>query len=292
MIALKDWFARPRVSLMMAAAGALIGLGAAGASLFTTRGPATWAVPAEDAAVVNGRPILQSDYTTQIEMELGVPFAKATPEQRRQVLDEMIREELFVQRGLELNEPGVDAATRAAIVLAVQQQIAVDATSEVPTEARLKAFYESHRAKYETVGEMTLRDFVPAPGAAGDPARAAAALKAGQPIDAVMKAQGLKDSGKLDGTELYFAVELHLGAPLYKAAVGLKDGEVAGPIVSDGQPHILVMAHNKPPVAEPYAEARDAVYNDYKEDLETRLRDGEYRFLRGRSDVRIAPQNR
>lgn len=292
MTSVKDWMAKPSVSLWMAAAGAVLGLAFAGASLFSTRGPSTWSVPPEDAAVVNGRPILMSDYTTQLEMELGIPFLKATKAQRAQILDDMIREELFVQRGLELNEPGVDAGTRAAIVLAVQQQIAVDATAEAPTEAKLREYYDAHRAKYASVGEMTLRDLVPAPGKAPDMAAAAAALRSGRPLAAVMADNGLVDSGKLNGTELYFAVELHIGKALYNAALPLADGQVAGPIMDGGAPHILVMAHNKKPVSESFEDARDEVYNDYKESTEQGLRDGEYRFLRARSDVRIADQNR
>jgi hypothetical protein len=290
MASIKDWMARPRVSLLMAAAGALIGLAVAGASLFTTRGPSTWEVPPENAAMVNGRPILMSDYTTQLEQELGVPFLKATREQRQQVLDEMIREELFVQRGLELNEPGVDAGTRAAIVLSVQQQIAVDANAEQPSEAKLRKYYEDNRAKYESVGEMTLHDLVPARPDA-DMAGAAAALKAHQPLAVVMGKYGLKESGKINGSELYFAVELHIGKPLYREALKLDDGQSAGPFVDGGVPHVLVMDKNKKPVAESFEDAKDDVYNDYKESTEQALRDGEYRFLRSRSDVRIAKQN-
>ncbi|HTK33849.1 MAG TPA: peptidylprolyl isomerase [Caulobacteraceae bacterium] len=292
MMSAKTVLERSRVSLLMAAGGAVLGLVLAGASLFSTRAPSTWTVPPEDAATVNGRPILQSDFTAQTEMELGVPFNKATPEQRRQILDEMIREELFVQRGLELNEQAVDPAIRNAIVLSVQQQVAVDATAETPTEARLRAFYDSHKAKYESVGEMTLHDLVPAPGAPARMAEAAEALKAGTPLALVKPAYGLTDSGKLDGTELYFAAELHIGRPLFQIAARLSDGQVAGPVTVAGAPHLLVMEHNKRPVAERYEDARDEVYHDYKEALETRLRDGEYRFLRSRSTVMIAPQNR
>ena len=292
MTTLADWAARPSVALAMCAAGAIAGIAVAGVSLFSTRGPSTWAVPLEDAATVNGRPILMSDYTTQVEMELGVPFMKATPAQRQQVLDEMIREELFVERGLELNEPAVDSGTRTALVLSVQQQIAVDAAAEQPSEAKLRAFYQAHRDKYEEVGEMLLHDLVPAPGRAPNMAAAAASLKAGQPMGRIMEREGLKESGKLFGSEFYFGAAIHLGPRLFKIASALADGQSTGPVMDGGVPHILVMEHNKRPVPESFEDAHDAVYADYREAAAQALRDSEYRFLRTRSDIRIAPQTR
>src|SRR5438309_2078778 len=97
-----------RRSLIALAIGAVIGLGIAGFGLFTAKGTGTHTVPPEDAALVNQQPILISDFTTQLQNEFGIPISKATPAQRKKVLNDIISEELMVQRGMEMNLPGSD----------------------------------------------------------------------------------------------------------------------------------------------------------------------------------------
>ena len=97
------WPESGRLSLLLWAAGALIGLGAAGFALFTAKGTATSTVPPEYIATVNQRPVYLSDYLDQLQAQFNVTMETASVEQRRKVLDDMIREELFVRRGLELD---------------------------------------------------------------------------------------------------------------------------------------------------------------------------------------------
>jgi hypothetical protein len=119
-------------SITLFSLGAAIGLGIAGFGLLTSKGTATHVVPPENVALVNQRPILRTDFIAQTETELGKPFGEATIAERLKVLDEMIREELFVQRGLELDFPGTDPDTRTALVAAVEQQVVADVTIHQP----------------------------------------------------------------------------------------------------------------------------------------------------------------
>src|SRR5580692_9384828 len=90
----RDSMAHPR-SFVLMGGGALLGLLMAGYSLFTARGTSTLIVPPEDVALVNQQPISRSDYLQQLQTLYGVDLQHATAEQRRRVLDDMIREELF-----------------------------------------------------------------------------------------------------------------------------------------------------------------------------------------------------
>jgi hypothetical protein len=58
-------------SMVLCAIGAVIGLIIAGIGLFSARGTATNNVPPEDIALVNQRPVLRSDFVTQLESETG-----------------------------------------------------------------------------------------------------------------------------------------------------------------------------------------------------------------------------
>ena len=121
----------PRRSLIFLAIGAAAGLLIAGFGLFTAEGTSTRRVPAEDIALVNRRPLLMVDFIAQLMDGEGVTLAQSTKEQRDKVLNAMIREELLVQHGLELDFPSVDTDVRTALVAAVEQQVMADIAAEI-----------------------------------------------------------------------------------------------------------------------------------------------------------------
>jgi hypothetical protein len=271
----------------------VLGLLAAGFSLFTAKGTATRSVPAEYIAVVNQRPLYVSDYLDQLTTQFNVSLENASPEQRRTVLQDMIREELFVQRGLELDEPGTDPDVRNALVAAVQAQIAVDATSQVPNDAELTDFYRAHLARYSSIGYLTVADLVAPPNVSGAAAEAsltsaAAALRAGEPLAAVKRQFGLEESGMAVGEQVYFAAKLHLGDRLFAVAAALEGGQVAPPVkAEDGRFHLLYMVANNPPQPRTFALARNEVYGDYRQELLRRIREREFNYLKDKADIRI-----
>jgi len=281
-----DWaeVSRSR-SFMMMGFGALLGLVLAGFALFTAKGTASHSLPPEDVALVNNQPILKADFISQVEAAYGAPFAQASREQKLKTLGDMIREELFVQRGLELGMPGSDPDTRNALVAAVEQQVVEDVTSQNPTDAELAAYFAAHRARYADEGRMTVTDYV-----SRDPkavSAAAAEVASGAAPAAVAARQGLKDSGKTHGEEFYFAARLHLGPALFQAAQALPSGQVSAPLPQADGVHLLVMAGNKPPTPQPFAVARPQVLNDFKTEAEKRLQTSDEAYLRGKSDILI-----
>ena len=76
----------------------------------------------------------------------------ATVDEREKVLDDMIREELLVQRGKELDVASTDPEVRSALVNAVELEIAADAITSQPNEAKLRAYYEAHRGNSPPMG--------------------------------------------------------------------------------------------------------------------------------------------
>src|ERR1700689_334705 len=147
-------------SFALMAAGVLIGLALAGYSLFTARSASTLIVPAEDVALVNQQPVSRADYLALLQTLYGVDFSHATQEQRHKVLDDMIREELFVQRGKELDVASTDPDVRSALVNAVELEIAENAITAQPSEAALRQFFETHQDRYVSEGVMRVRDLL------------------------------------------------------------------------------------------------------------------------------------
>jgi len=277
-----------RRSFVLMSGGALAGLLMAGYSLFTARGTSTLIVPPDDVALVNQQPISRSDYLQQLQTLYGVDLPHATAAQRRKVLDDMIREELFVQRGKELDVASTDPDVRAAMVNAVELEIAADAITAQPSEAQLRAYYALHRARYASEGIMTLRDYVfPASGSAAA-AEAAETLKSAPATPALLARWQARDSGKVSDEEFYFAAKIHLGESLFEAARGLPDGGVSAPIVRADAIHVLYMVKNEKPVPFDFAAARDRVLTDFRNEAIGHLRSGDEVFLRKRANVVIA----
>ncbi len=291
----------PARSLVFLSIGTIIGLGIAGYGLFTAKGTVTHVVPPENVAVVNQRPILRTDFIAQAEALYNMPFGEMTPQQRIRVLQDMIREELFVQRGLELDFPSNDPDTRAALVAAVEQQVAANVTAGRPSDAELMKYYEENAAKYSSEGLMTLHDLLlPKARAAAPDAlilmrQAADALRSGTAVEAVIKTYGLEEVGGGRGRgappgneEFYFAQKIHVGDAVFSVALSLDDGQVCDPVVADDGIHIVQMVKNVRPVAATFERARSQVLQDYNEAAKKRLEAADEKYLRGKADILVA----
>jgi SurA N-terminal domain/PPIC-type PPIASE domain len=277
-----------RRSFVLMTMGALAGLGLAGYALFTARGASTLRVPAEDVALVNQQPISRGDFLMLLQALYGVDLSHATREQRQKVLNDMIREELFVQRGKELDLASSDPEVRSALVNAVELEISENAITAQPSEAALREFYARHQDRYVSEGIMTVQDWVFPAGELPDIAAKIETLKSAVLLPDALARFHAHDSGKTKGDEFYFAAKLHLGDQLFAIARELPDGTASSPIsLSDGI-HVLYMVKNKRPVPFDFAKARPQVLNDYRNQAIEQLKAGDESFLRKRANVRVA----
>lgn len=287
---------------MLLALGALTGLAIAGYGLFTAAGTATRGVPPEAIATVNRRLILRTDYVTQVQTQFGVPFAEATPEQKQRVLDDMIAEELMVQRGLDADLASYDPEVRQALVNGVELQIFADVLASQPSEEQLREHYAKHKDRYVRDGIMQLRDLVVPSGPQGSAdqatqsARAAVdELRHGAKLDAVMEKYALKDSRKLLdsghvdlGDVFDFSAQARLDPAVFKVAAALKAGEISEPVAAADGIHVIVMSKREPPHQREYAEVANEVWADLKKEAQERVRKANLGYLRGKADVQIA----
>ena len=277
-----------RRSFVLVAAGALSGLIMAGYALFTARGTSTLFVPPEDVALVNQQAISRSDFLQQLQTLYAVDLAHSTPAERNKVLNDMIREELFVQRAKELDVASIDPEVRSAMVSAVELEIAADAITAQPTESQLRAYYESHRLRYASEGTMVLHDYVFLLNEANAAAQAAEFLRSSDVTPSLLAKLHASDSGKVTGEEFYFAAKIHLGSPLFEIAQKLPDRGVSAPIQREDGIHVLYMVNNKKPAPFDYQTARAQVLTDFRSDAIGHLRTQDEAFLRKRANVVIA----
>jgi parvulin-like peptidyl-prolyl isomerase len=286
----------PTRSMICFALGAVIGLGIAGFGLFTAKGTATHVVPPENVALVNQRPILRTDFIAQTEVETSKPFGDATLAERLKVLNEMVREELFVQRALELDFPGTDPDSRTALVAAVEQQVVADVTTHQASDAELNKYFEANRAKYATEGSMLLHNLVlPEPKASAPDAmaiaqKAADELRSGRSLAEVEKAYGLQELVPEHAGEeqFYFAEKIHLGDTLFETAMTLDAGDVSAPLRAADGIHIVQMVKNMKPLPLTFERVRSQVLTDFTNAAKQRLEDADERYLREKAEILIA----
>lgn len=290
----------PRRSLALFACGTALGLGIAAYGLFTAAGTRIVGVPAEDVALINGRHILRSDFVAQTQVETATPYDQTTKEQRLKVLGEMIDEEIMVQRGLEVDLAASDPDVRAAEVAGVQLEVDADVLAQQPSDAQLEAYFNMHRDKYSGEGIMTLRDLIVQPDENTSPQQArtkakvaAEAFRKGGSSDDIAATNGLKDSGKLDRGDMFdFAVRIKLSPQLYAIASKLSAGQASDPVDDAGATHVLFMEKRQRPAERSFADARDAVFQDYKKDEQARVEAANMQYLKSKADIQLAPEFR
>jgi hypothetical protein len=292
---------RPHRTLALPGLGAALGLLIAGIGLFRAAPIPVTTVPPGYVALVNQRAILMSDFVKQVESEIGVTFAEATVAQRRQVLREMIDEELLVQRGLALDLPELEVEARSALVDGVNTQVAAPLLAQAPTDAELRAFYTAHRSDYAAGGDMRVRDIVLHVGgyqnvnqstaqAEADAEEAIYQLRSGAALDYVMQHFGFADSGLLEsGEQSDFIAKLRLGPQLFQVASALRDGEVSEPVATPDGVHVLVMERRRPPRFTEFEAARNQVYEAYRKAQLGRVQQENLKFLRGSAQILLVP---
>jgi parvulin-like peptidyl-prolyl isomerase len=285
-----------RRSLVLFACGALIGLAFAGYSLFTAKGTRTSTVPPEAMVLINGRPILRSDFTTQVQTQFSMPFDQSSPAQRREVLHDMIAEELSVQRGVEIDLASFDPDVRASLVAGVELEVTANVLAQQPTQGQMRQWYGKHKEKYASDASFRLRDFVARTGTTRDAAKAmadatqaVAALRSGRSPEQVAKAFGLEDSGSVDtGMVFDFAAKAKLEAPVYAAASRLAAGGVSDPVATADGVHVVVMIEHHASEPQAYEAVADRVWADYKKEAKDQVLRSNVDFLRNRADVQLS----
>jgi len=264
------------------AAGALAGLAAAAASLLG--GGAAEPLAAGAVARVNGTPIRSEEYERLLAALASDRRAPLADEDRRRVLDRLIEEELLVQHALALGLARSDRRVRADLVSAVLGSLAAASDGYQPGDAEVREFYESQRDYFAGPGRLRVRQVYVAVDAAGEPAareraeRAAARLRAGEPLERVRAELGSLEVAPLPDALLPPAkLREYLGPTALLAALDLGVGRASDPVRSAQGYHVLVLVEREPGGAPPLEEIAPQVR------AELRRREGD-RMLRERLD--------
>jgi parvulin-like peptidyl-prolyl isomerase len=285
---------------ILPACAALLGAAIAAMGLFRAA-PNAEAVPPGYVAMVNKKGILTNDFQSQTASVTGKSFAETTAAERRKTLNDMIDEELLVQRGVLLDLPETTTEVRDVMTAAVNAQIDAATKGMVPSEAELMNYYQQHRSSYSTAGSMSLRDLVLHVGgyqaidqstaqAQTDAAEAIYQLRSGVATERVMEHFGMVDSGRADNGEvLDFAAKLHLGVKLFSVADKMVDGEVSEPIPDADGVHVLLMQRRVSPHVADFTSVKPKIYSDFMEAAAKRAQEEGLKILRRDAQITFSP---
>lgn len=182
-------------------------------------------------ASVNGETISKSDYLGYLDLLARDKRNPMTAADRRHVLERVIEEKLLIARGLEIDLPYSDPTVRKTIVNAMIQVIISDASSSVPSDTELEAFYAQNQNYFTQPARIQVRRLV-FRGADAE-TRAAAAHEAlrNRSWEEVKTSFGDSDILDLPGSHLPISkLRGYLGPTLAAAAQQLSPGEHSPPL--------------------------------------------------------------
>ena len=286
---------RPLVLLSLGAAAgiALAASGLVGAS------PRGAGMPRDAVAVVNGTAIRRDEYDRTLAALANDRRELLDAADKRHVLDRLIDEELLVQRGLELGLPQTDRKLRADLTSAMITAVAAEVTDGEPTEADVRAFYDTHRTFFMRTGRLRIRTLFfrtatdDATGGTVQVAQARAAeavrrLRDGENVGSVRATLGNTEVAPVP--DMLLPVDKlgdYLGPTAVRTALALAPGEVSEPVRSAAGFHVVQVVERQADYTPPFDDVRAEVVAECRRRAGDRALRTYLDELRTRADVRV-----
>lgn len=201
-----------------------------------------------------------------------------SPQERRELLDDYVRQEALYRRALADGLDKADPLVRGRMVQQMELLLREDSQAEaVPTRAEVEAYFDRHRADYADPGSVTFTHVFFDRSRADAPAAARAALadlRNGRvaPEDALPFGDRFAYQRNYAGASKAL-LEPEVGPAVARAAFEVPVGQWAGPFQSPLGWHLLLVTRRQAPSTPPL----DAIYADVARDAQAarRTRRGE-----------------
>ncbi len=278
---------------LLLALGAATGLVLAAAGLVGQRRTDRSSLPPSVVARVNGEPISTDDFQQLVAGLAGDRREPIDDQQRRQVLDRLIEEELLLQRALDLGFARKDPRVRADLTQAMIAAIVDESKDLQPSDVELRAFYEENQAFFTPSGALRVRQIFCRAPTLGDVAAtearcadAAKRLRAGEDYATLRQQLGDQELSPLPDTPLPPSkLRDYLGPTALRAVLDLAPGAVSEPVRSGTGFHVLQVVEHQPTAAPPLDAIKTEVLAEYRRRAGDRALRAYLDDLRSRSDV-------
>ena len=216
-------------------------------------------------------------------------------EERRQALEHMIDERLLLSKGVELGLVHADPKLRRGLIGAMSEWVAREMRADEPTEQTLRAFYQEHAAFFSRSARYHLRYMFFArrrdgPRSAERARAASAALRAGQPWDAVAADADITALRVPDAPVPASKLLEYLGPAWLDAALALPIGGISAALPNDDGHAVIAMVDQRESPTPAWETVRDAVRREYHRRADTRRLHEYLAALRQAADIAIADE--
>jgi hypothetical protein len=216
--------------------------------------------------------------------------APPTPQQMRTMIDNQVREEIYLREGLALGLDRDDEIVRRRIAQKFDFLQQDQAAPREPSEAQLRAWYEGHKDRFTEPARRSFEQRFYAPDQRGDAAAKALATGAANGLGSGQAAPS-GDSFPGPGTVVALAADevervfggIGFGAAVFAAPVG----KWSQPLRSGFGWHVIRVTEARPAHARNFDEARADVRRDWIEADRQKRNDAVWETLRARYAVTL-----
>jgi len=243
---------------------AIAALAACGKTQQAAAPPAVSDSPAPaPVAIVNGTPITRTEYDLYVKNLLQGKQQELTPDQKNQVLDELISMQLL---SAQADKEGLDKiADTAAQLEVLRMRVLADAASQKylkdqqPTDAELHAEYDSAIAQMDKT-EYHARHILVSSQDQGE--QIIKKLKGGAKFEDLAKSQSIDTGSKTNGGDLGWFTTSHMVKPFADAVKGLKKGEVTpSPVQTQYGWHVIQLEDTRDATPPPFDQVKTQLTN-------------------------------
>jgi peptidyl-prolyl cis-trans isomerase C len=214
-------------------------------------------------AIVNGAPISRTEYDIYVKGLLQGKQQDLTPEQKNQVLDEMISMQLMAAQAA---KDGLDKDPETAAQLEVLHiRVLADAASQKilkgqdPTDAQLHAEYDTAIASMDKTEYHARHILVAAKDQAEQIIKK---LKGGAKFEDLAKAQSLDTGSKANGGDLGWFTTSRMVKPFADAVKALKKGEITQePVQTQYGWHVIQLEDTREAAPPPFDQVKAQLTN-------------------------------
>ncbi len=216
-----------------------------------------------------------------------------TAEELDGLIQQYIRETVLYREALAMGLDKDDIVIRRRLAQKLEFLAQDLAALTPPTEEELQAYFAEHRQRYQKPVRFTLTQVFIDPDKRGD-----ATLNDAERIKATLMAQpdAIDSAGALgDGFMLqnYYPensqadIQKQFGSGFAESVADLSPGQWHGPVLSGYGVHLVYVHSRNEPPAPVFAEVRDRVAQDWKDDRRETLNEQFYASLRDRYTIVI-----
>lgn len=207
-----------------------------------------------------------------------------TPREVDGLIRDLIKDEVYYREAVRLGLDKDDIVIRRRMRSKMEFLVAAQAENEVPSEAALQTFLDTHRRDYATSPALSFDQIYV--GSDSDRARMVL-VQLDSGADPATLASPLSVPPTLDDAPAG-DIDRQFGDGFAKAIAALPPGRWAGPVASGFGQHLVRLRKLTPGVVPPIASVRKAVENDWREANRIGRENAAYQALLDGYTIRIA----